>query len=88
MTVLSIVRVVHIAIAYPSRQDVPAYRRYTDLVESLAAAVNEEYATTSWTPVQLVIQDDFARSALLRARVSSLASLLVGILLPSLSRAR
>jgi trehalose 6-phosphate synthase len=55
-------RVVHVAIAYPSRQDVAAYRAYSELVTSLAAAVNEEFATPEWTPVQLSIHDDFARS--------------------------
>lgn len=55
-------RVVHVALAYPSRQDVPAYRRYTERVESVATAVIDEFATPSWTPVLLSIHDDFARS--------------------------
>jgi trehalose 6-phosphate synthase len=54
--------VVHVALAYPSRQDVPAYRRYTDRVVSVADEVNREFATPTWTPVLLLIHDDFARS--------------------------
>jgi trehalose 6-phosphate synthase len=55
-------RVVHVAVAYPSRQDVAAYRRDTELVQSLAAAINAELATPSWTPVLLSIQDDYPTS--------------------------
>lgn len=55
-------RVVHVALAYPSRQDVPAYRRYTELVESLASAVNDEFGSATWTPVLLSVHDDFAQS--------------------------
>jgi trehalose 6-phosphate synthase len=55
-------RVVHVALEYPSRQDVADYRRYTTLVETLAAEVNDAYATEGWTPVLLSIQDDYARS--------------------------
>jgi trehalose 6-phosphate synthase len=55
-------RVVHLAIAYPSRQDVAEYRRYTERVQSLAADVNRELGTESWTPVELQIRDDYAAS--------------------------
>ncbi|GAA4777088.1 MULTISPECIES: trehalose-6-phosphate synthase [Streptomyces] len=55
-------RVVHIALAYPSRQDLPVYRAYTAEVSRLAAAINEEFGTGDWTPVVLHVRDDFARS--------------------------
>jgi trehalose 6-phosphate synthase len=55
-------QVVHVALAYPSRQDVTAYREYTDAVRSLAETINADLATDTWTPVLLRIVDDFALS--------------------------
>jgi trehalose 6-phosphate synthase len=55
-------RVVHLALEYPSRQDVEDYRRYTELIQSLAQQVNDELGTPGWTPVELAIRDDYARS--------------------------
>ncbi|MBU7597034.1 trehalose-6-phosphate synthase [Streptomyces sp. P38-E01] len=55
-------RVVHLAFAYPSRQDLEVYRAYTDEVSAVAQEVNDRYGTASWTPVVLHVQDDFARS--------------------------
>ncbi|WP_369378133.1 trehalose-6-phosphate synthase [Streptomyces sp. cg36] len=55
-------RVVHVAFAYPSRQDLAVYRDYTAEVSRLAEAVNSAYGTPDWTPVILHVEDDFARS--------------------------
>ncbi len=55
-------RVVHIAFAYPSRQDLPVYREYTASVQALADEINEQFGTVGWTPVVLHVEDDFARS--------------------------
>lgn len=55
-------RVVHIAFAYPSRQDLAVYRDYTAAVQTLATEINGAYGTESWTPVVLHVKDDFARS--------------------------
>ncbi|SCE32703.1 MULTISPECIES: trehalose-6-phosphate synthase [unclassified Streptomyces] len=55
-------RVVHVAFAYPSRQDLAVYRDYTAAVQSLATEINGAYGTESWTPVVLHVKDDFARS--------------------------
>ncbi|MEU9145279.1 trehalose-6-phosphate synthase [Streptomyces sp. NPDC048349] len=55
-------RVVHLASAYPSRQDLKVYRDYTQSVRELAAAVNAEFGTEQWQPVLVSVQDDFARS--------------------------
>ncbi|MFE9405956.1 trehalose-6-phosphate synthase [Streptomyces sp. NPDC006530] len=55
-------RVVHVAFAYPSRQDLAVYREYTEEVARVAAEINSSYGTESWTPVVLHVQDDFARS--------------------------
>ncbi|MGW0699473.1 alpha,alpha-trehalose-phosphate synthase (UDP-forming) [Streptomyces sp. NPDC002867] len=55
-------RVVHIALAYPSRQDLAVYRDYTAEVSRIAAEINERYGTAGWTPVVVHVKDDFARS--------------------------
>ncbi|MGW0814339.1 alpha,alpha-trehalose-phosphate synthase (UDP-forming) [Streptomyces viridiviolaceus] len=55
-------RVVHVAFAYPSRQDLAVYRDYTAEVQRVAEEINAEYGTPGWTPVVLHVKDDFARS--------------------------
>ncbi|MFD8087446.1 trehalose-6-phosphate synthase [Kitasatospora sp. NPDC059722] len=55
-------RVVHIAFAYPSRTDLAEYRDYTARVEQLAEAINTEFATPTWQPLILHVNDDFPRS--------------------------
>ncbi|MBP5892840.1 alpha,alpha-trehalose-phosphate synthase (UDP-forming) [Streptomyces scabiei] len=55
-------RVVHVAFAYPSRQDLAVYRDYMTEVERVADDINERYGTPDWTPVVLHLKDDFARS--------------------------
>ncbi|WP_405881473.1 trehalose-6-phosphate synthase [Streptomyces sp. NBC_01136] len=55
-------RVVHVAFAYPSRQDLAVYRNYTAEVQRVASEINSQYGTPGWTPVVLHVKDDFARS--------------------------
>ncbi|MEV8391214.1 MULTISPECIES: alpha,alpha-trehalose-phosphate synthase (UDP-forming) [unclassified Streptomyces] len=55
-------RVVHVAFAYPSRQDLAVYRDYTAEVQRVADEINAEFGTDGWTPVVLHVEDDFARS--------------------------
>ncbi|MFB6551482.1 trehalose-6-phosphate synthase [Streptomyces sp. NPDC056405] len=55
-------RVVHVAFAYPSRQDLAVYRDYTAEVRRVADSINDEFGTAGWTPVVLHVKDDFARS--------------------------
>ncbi len=55
-------RVVHVAFAYPSRQDLAVYRDYTAEVSRVAEQINAEFGTPGWTPVLLHVDDDFARS--------------------------
>ena len=55
-------RVVHLAFAYPSRQDLSVYRDYTAEVSRVADGINAEFGTPAWTPVVLHVKDDFARS--------------------------
>lgn len=55
-------RVVHLASAYPSRQDLTVYREYTESVRELASSINAEFGTAGWQPVLVSVEDDFARS--------------------------
>ncbi|MGC0339821.1 alpha,alpha-trehalose-phosphate synthase (UDP-forming) [Streptomyces sp. SLBN-8D4] len=55
-------RVVHVAFAYPSRQDLAVYRDYTAEVQRVAEEINDAFGTPGWTPVLLNLKDDFARS--------------------------
>jgi trehalose 6-phosphate synthase len=55
-------RVVHVALAYPSRQDVAEYRDYTADCIALAEEINAELATDDWTPVVFNVRDDYPRS--------------------------
>ncbi|WP_329399999.1 trehalose-6-phosphate synthase [Streptomyces melanogenes] len=55
-------RVVHVAFAYPSRQDLAVYREYTAEVARVAEVINSTYGVDGWTPVLLHVEDDFARS--------------------------
>jgi trehalose 6-phosphate synthase len=55
-------RVVHVAFAYPSRQDLAVYRDYTAEVQRVADEINDVFGTPGWTPVVLHVKDDFARS--------------------------
>ncbi|MEF9884460.1 alpha,alpha-trehalose-phosphate synthase (UDP-forming) [Streptomyces sp. P9-A4] len=55
-------RVVHLASAYPSRQDLESYRAYTEAVRELADEINAEFGTTTWQPVLVSVKDDFPRS--------------------------
>lgn len=55
-------RVVHIAFAYPSRQDLAVYRHYMAEVGRLAREINSEFGTEDWEPVALHLEDDFPRS--------------------------
>ncbi|MEV1020445.1 trehalose-6-phosphate synthase [Streptomyces sp. NPDC050264] len=54
--------VVHVAFAYPSRQDLSVYRDYTDEVSRVADSINSRFGVAGWTPVVLHVKDDFARS--------------------------
>jgi trehalose 6-phosphate synthase len=55
-------RVVHVALAYPSRHDLPEYREYTAAVQRIAKEIDDEFGTHAWRPLILNVEDDFARS--------------------------
>lgn len=51
-----------LALLAPSREDIPEYAEYSAQIEEAAAAVNARFERDGWTPVELDIADDFARS--------------------------
>jgi trehalose 6-phosphate synthase len=55
-------RVGMLALLAPSRQDIPEYADYVVAVERAVREVNERFAWEDWTPVELDVADDFARS--------------------------
>jgi len=55
-------RVVHLALAYPSRSAIPEYRAYTDEVRRIAQEIVEEFRTPDWNPLILEVRDDYPRS--------------------------
>jgi trehalose 6-phosphate synthase len=55
-------RVTHIALAYPSRHDLPEYREYTASVQRLATEIENEFGTDDWNPLLLAVNDDYPRS--------------------------
>ena len=55
-------RVGMLALLAPSRQDIPEYSDYLAALEAAAREVNERFGREGWTPVELDVADDFARS--------------------------
>ena len=55
-------RVVFVALAYPSRQNLPEYLAYRQEIEGMADRINRQWATPGWTPVLLDTDDDYPRS--------------------------
>ena len=55
-------QVTHLALAYPSRSALPAYRAYTARVHELAGQINAEFGTPDWVPLILEVRDDYPRS--------------------------
>ncbi|GAA2759276.1 alpha,alpha-trehalose-phosphate synthase (UDP-forming) [Actinopolymorpha rutila] len=55
-------RVVHAALAYPSRHDIPEYREYSASVQRVAKEIVDEFGSPDWDPLVLAVDDDYARS--------------------------
>src|SRR5665213_3062085 len=55
-------RVVFVALAYPTRQGLAEYLAYQNEVESTVARINEQWATPDWTPIVLLVEDDYPSS--------------------------
>ncbi|MDR2986211.1 MAG: trehalose-6-phosphate synthase [Nocardiopsaceae bacterium] len=55
-------KVMMLALAYPSRHDLPEYREYAASVQRLAGAIEDEFGTPDWRPILLNANDDYPRS--------------------------
>ncbi len=55
-------RVGMLALLDPSRQDIPEYAEYLGAVQRECRRVNDRFQQELWTPIELVIEDDFAAS--------------------------
>jgi trehalose 6-phosphate synthase len=55
-------RVVHFALAYASRRDLPEYQAYTAEVKSAAEGINERFRTKTWEPIRLELRDNYPRA--------------------------
>jgi trehalose 6-phosphate synthase len=55
-------RVTHLALAYPSRQNMLQYREYMADVERMAHDISEDFRTDDWEPLILDVVDDYPRS--------------------------
>ncbi|HLN16053.1 MAG TPA: trehalose-6-phosphate synthase [Acidimicrobiales bacterium] len=55
-------RVVHLVLAYPSREGLADYLAYRSEVEHTVARINEVFGTASWDPIVLDVADDRDRS--------------------------
>ncbi len=51
-----------VAQLYPSREALPEYKAYRIEVEELVAQINERWGTSSWTPIHMNVEDNFAHS--------------------------
>jgi trehalose 6-phosphate synthase len=54
--------VIMLALAYPSRHDLPEYREYAASVQRIAREIEDEFGTPDWTPILLRANDDYPRS--------------------------
>jgi trehalose 6-phosphate synthase len=55
-------KVMHLAFAYPSRQDLPEYLEYTANVQRMVSEIADEFRTEEWNPLIFEVADDYARS--------------------------
>ncbi|MDQ3876681.1 MAG: trehalose-6-phosphate synthase [Actinomycetota bacterium] len=55
-------RVGMLALLDPSRQDIPEYAEYVGAVQREARRVNDRFQRDGWIPIDLQVDDDFAKS--------------------------
>ncbi len=55
-------RVGMLAMLDPSRQDIPEYAEYLGAIQREARRVNDRFQQEGWTPIDLVIEDNFVSS--------------------------
>ena len=55
-------RVSMLALLDPSRQDIPNYAEYLAAIQRASRSVNDRFQREGWVPIELHVEDDFARS--------------------------
>ena len=55
-------QVTFLARLQPSREDIPEYAMYAETIQEIVEQVNEKYATDSWEPIVLSMEDNFSLS--------------------------
>ncbi|MHB1818748.1 MAG: alpha,alpha-trehalose-phosphate synthase (UDP-forming) [Streptosporangiaceae bacterium] len=55
-------KVTMLAMAYPSRHDLPEYQEYAASVQRLGREIEDEFGTPDWAPLLLLTNDDYPRS--------------------------
>src|ERR1043166_9706140 len=55
----SYTRVGMVTLLTPSRQDIPEYSEYLGAIQREARRVNDRFQQEGWTPIELVIEDNF-----------------------------
>lgn len=55
-------KVTFLALAYPTRENIPAYKQYMQAVKRKVDDVNSRFSTHDWRPIEFDIQDDYSRS--------------------------
>ena len=51
-----------LALLNPSRREIPEYRAYTRECLSAAERINTELGTEGWTPIEVLVRDDYPRA--------------------------
>ena len=55
-------QVTFLARVQPSREDVPEYAEYAEVVRKTVEEINDRHGTAAWTPIELSMEDNFPRS--------------------------
>lgn len=55
-------QVTFLARVQPSREDVPEYAEYAEVVQKTVEEINEQHGTDSWKPIELAMEDNFPAS--------------------------
>lgn len=55
-------KVTFLALTYPTRENVPAYKSYIQAVKEKVSEINARFSTSTWQPIELSIEDNYNRS--------------------------
>jgi len=55
-------KVTFLALTYPTRENIPAYKSYIQAVMRKVKEINARFSTPTWQPIELNIEDNYSRS--------------------------